>query len=49
MKVDWPMIERSVPLKRNLVPVAAVKSFQKMTVEMPRMTPGVSTGETTIR
>ena len=49
MKLDWPSTVSTTPLYRNRVPVSPVRSRQKITVEMPMMTPGVSTGDTTMR
>ena len=49
MKLDCPSTASTVPSYRKRVPVMAVKPRQKMTVEMPMMIPGVSTGATTTR
>ena len=49
MNFAWPSVARKKPLNSDFAPVQSVTSFQKITVEMPMMTPGVSTGETTTR
>ncbi len=49
MKLAWASTVITMPSYRKRSPVAPVTSRQNTTVEMPMMTPGVSTGDTTTR